>query len=81
MERKMPKQKINERTVEALHAEIDYNKTEKALVLRENDSLRTENVMLKELLTDITSNEDIWTDDVPTKTLLWRLKNILNNLN
>jgi hypothetical protein len=37
--------------------------------------------MLKELLTDITSQEACWADDVPTKTLLWRLKNILNNLN
>ena len=77
----MPKQKINERTVEALQHEIDYHKKDKQSALRDNDALRTENMMLKELLTDITSQEGCWTDDVPTKTMLWRLKNILNNLN
>ena len=58
----MARLKVNEKTVEGLLAEVDYHKKAKAEVLRENDSLRTENVMLKELLTDITSNEDIWTD-------------------
>ena len=76
----MAKQKINERTVEALYAEIDYHKKEKAQALRENDSLRADNSMLLELLSDITSNEDYWSDDVTTKTVLWRLKNMLNNL-
>ena len=76
----MAKQKINERTVEALYAEIDYHKKEKAHALRENDSLRADNSMLLELLEDITSNEDYWSDDVTTKTVLWRLKNMLNNL-
>ena len=76
----MAKQKINERTVEALYAEIDYHKKEKAQALRENDSLRADNSMLLELLGDITSNENYWSDDVTTKTVLWRLKNMLNNL-
>lgn len=76
----MAKQKINERTVEALYAEIDYHKKEKAQALRENDSLRADNSMLLELLADITSNEDYWSNDVTTKTVLWRLKNMLNNL-
>lgn len=81
MERKMPKQKINERTVEGLQLEIDHHKKDKQSALRDNDSLRQENMMLKELLADITSRDECWNDTVETKTLLWRLKNMLNNLN
>lgn len=76
----MPKVKINERTVEALNLEIDHHKRDKQSALRDNDALRQENMMLKEILTDITSQDSCWTDTVETKTLLWRLKNLLNNL-
>ena len=77
----MAKQKINERTVEALFAEIDHHKKEKAQVLKDNDSLRADNSMLLEMLKDLTENESYWTQDVATKTTVWRLKNLLNNLN
>ena len=72
----MAKQKINERTVEALFAEIDHHKKEKAQVLKDND-----NSMLLEMLKDLTENESYWSQDVATKTTVWRLKNLLNNLN
>ena len=76
----MPKQKINERTVQNLNLEIDEQKKAKQSALKDNDALRQENSMLKEILLDITSQEDCWTDTVETKTLLWRLKNLLNNI-
>lgn len=76
----MAKLKINERTVEALQLEIDHHKREKALVLRENDSLRSDNVMLKELLNSLIEEQDLWVDTVEAKTMLFRCKNILNSL-
>jgi FtsZ-binding cell division protein ZapB len=76
----MAKLKINERTVDGLTLEIDHHKREKAEVLRENDSLRANNNMLLEILKDLTNNENYWSDGVETKTMLWRLKNLLNNL-
>jgi hypothetical protein len=49
-------------------------------VLRENDSLRADRMMLLEMLSDLTETESYWADDVATKTTVWRLKNLLNNL-
>jgi len=77
----MAKLKVNERTVDALQAEIEYHKRDKSEVLRENDSLRADKVMLLEILSDLTSDESYWNmEDTSVKTMLWRLKNLLNNL-
>jgi cell division protein FtsB len=76
----MLKQRTNERSVDALYLEIDQHKREKADLRRENDSLRNNNMMLTDVLEDLTNNESYWSPEVSTKTMLWRLKNILNNL-
>jgi cell division protein FtsB len=76
----MIKQRTNERSVDSLYLEIDQHKREKAELRRENDSLRNNNTMLMDVLDDLTNNESYWSTDVSTKTMLWRLKNILNNL-
>lgn len=76
----MAKLKINEKTVEALQLEIDYHKQDKIDIRRENDSLRNDRTMLLDILEDLTSDESYWSDDVNTKTMLFRLKNILNSL-
>lgn len=76
----MAKLKINERTVEGLLAEIDHHKKEKAEVLRENDSLRTDNSMLLEILTDMTNDDSYWKEDPQTQSMRWRVKNLVNNL-
>jgi cell division protein FtsB len=76
----MLKQRTTERSVDALYLEIDQHKREKAELRRENDSLRNNNMMLTDVLEDLTNNESYWSAEVSTKTMLWRLKNILNNL-
>ena len=76
----MAKLKINERTVEALQAEIDHNRKEKFEVLRENDSLRADNSMLLEILTDMTNDDSYWKDDPQTQSMRWRVKNLVNNI-
>ena len=76
----MAKLKINERTVEALQAQIDQHRKEKAEVLRENDSLRADNSMLLEILTDMTNDDSYWKDDPQTQSMRWRVKNLVNNL-
>ena len=76
----MAKLKVNERTVEGLQLEIDYHKQDKIDLRRENDSLRNDRTMLLDILEDLILDESYWSDDVNTKTMLFRLKNILNNL-
>ena len=76
----MAKLKINERTVEGLLAQVDQLRKEKASVLRENDSLRADNSMMIEILTDMTNDDSYWKDDPQTQTMRWRVKNMVNNL-
>lgn len=76
----MAKFKINERTVEALQLEIDHHKREKSEILRENDSLRSNNVMLMDILTSLIEEKSYWSDTVETKTMIFRLQNILNQI-
>ena len=76
----MAKLKINERTVDGLLSEVDHYKKERAEVLRENDSLRADNSMLTEILTDMTNDDSYWNDDPQTMTMRWRVKNLVNNI-
>jgi FtsZ-binding cell division protein ZapB len=76
----MAKLKVNEKTVDALYLEIDHYKREKNAILRENDSLRANNSMLTEILTSLTEEASYWSDTVETRTMLFRLKNILNQM-
>lgn len=76
----MAKLKINERTVEGLLSEVDHYKKEHAEILRENDSLRADNSMLSEILTDMTGDDSYWKDDPQTASMRWRVKNLLNNI-
>lgn len=76
----MAKLKINERTVEGLQYEIDHCRREKQQILHENDSLRADNQILLEILNDLTNDESYWSDTIETRTMIFRLKNILNNL-
>lgn len=72
--------KANERPVDALYLEISHHKREKAELRKDNDLLRNNNMMLMNVLEDLTNDESYWSADVSTKTMLWRLKNILNSL-
>jgi regulator of replication initiation timing len=76
----MAKLKINERTVDGLLSEVDHYKKERAEVLRENDSLRADNSMLTEILTDMTNDDSYWNDDPQTMSMRWRVKNLVNNI-
>jgi hypothetical protein len=76
----MIKQRTNEKSIDALYLEIEHHKREKAELRRDNDSLRNNNVMLINIFEDLVNDESYWTTEVSTKTMLWRLKNILNNL-
>lgn len=76
----MAKLKINERTVEGLQAEIENQKIQKQEALRENDSLRADNSMLLEILTEMTNDDSYWKDDPQTQSMRWRVKNLVNNL-
>lgn len=72
--------RANERPVDSLYLEIDHLKREKAEYRKENDLLRNNNMMLMDVLENLVSDESYWSVEVSTKTMLWRLKNILDNL-
>lgn len=72
--------RANERQVDSLYLEIDHLKREKAELRKENDLLRNNNMMLMDVLENLVSDESYWSVEVSTKTMLWRLKNILDNL-
>lgn len=76
----MARIKVNEQGVTYLQSEIEKLKKEKFSVLRENDSLRADNSMLLEILTDMTSDDIYWSDDPQTMSMRWRVKNLVNNL-
>jgi FtsZ-binding cell division protein ZapB len=76
----MAKLKINERTVEGLQLEINHHKKEKSEILRENDSLRSDNQMLFEVIEALVDDPTYWKDTVEAKTMIFRVKNILNSL-
>lgn len=76
----MAKLKINERTVEGLHLEIDHHKKEKTELRRENDSLRNQNMMLRDAMVAITEDESFWSEEAIKSGIVWRLKNVLNNI-
>lgn len=76
----MAKVKINEKAVEYLQSQIDQCKKEKQWALNESDSLRADNSMLLEILTDMTEDDSYWKDDPQTQTMRWRVKNLIKNL-
>lgn len=76
----MARIKVNEQGVTYLQSEIEKLKKEKFSVLRENDSLRADNSMLLEILTDMTNDDSYWSDDPQTMSMRWRVKNLVNNI-
>jgi hypothetical protein len=76
----MLKPKTNERAIDALQLELNHHKREKAEYREDNDALRNKNMMLMNILEDLINDESYWSSDVSTKTMLFRLKNIVNSL-
>ena len=76
----MAKQKVNERVVESLQLEIDYHKKDKADTLRENDSLRNQNMMLIETLSALVEDKSFWSEEAINNGIVWRLENVLKQI-
>ena len=76
----MAKNQINARLVENLNFEIDQHKREKQELRRENDSLRQQNMMLRDAMTAITEDESFWSEQAVKSGIVWRLKNVIQNI-
>ena len=76
----MAKFKVNERTVDGLLLEIDHHKREKQEALRENDFLRSQNMMLTEALQAIIEDKSYWSQEALSSGIVWRLENVLNQI-
>lgn len=74
------KRKINEAVVDELEAEIKKLNKELNSIHQDNLALRSRNTMLLDLLGDVADNEDYWSADAVKSGILFRFKNILNQL-
>lgn len=68
------------RNVDALRAELRYEKNEKSELRRENEVLRQQNMMLLETLSAITEEESYWSEDARKTGIVFRLKNVLTQI-
>ena len=74
------KRKINETVVDELESEIKKLNREVNSIHQDNLALRSRNTMLLDLLGDVAANEDYWSSDAVKSGILFRFKNILNQL-
>jgi len=76
----MPKTKINERSFELLQLEMkELNKDLNAMI-QENDALRNQNMMLLDSLEALTEDQSYWSEDALRTGIVFRLKNVLNQI-
>lgn len=76
----MAKRKINEQAFEKLSYEMEQHKKEKAILRKDVDALRNQNMMLLESLKALTEDESFWSEDALRTGVVFRLKNVLNQI-
>lgn len=76
----MPIRKPNDLTLDRINYELKEMKKERDAYRKDNDALRNENTMLLELLEDLTTNNDYWSEQSLKAGIVFRLKNILTQL-
>lgn len=73
-------QKINERSVELLLAQLAEAKKDRNWALDDGDRQRADKVLLLEALQELTEDDRYWKEDTETQTMRWRIKNLVNTL-
>ena len=74
------KRKVNEQSVAQLQYELEQIKKDRAAYRTDNDALRSENIMLIEILKDLTENKSYWSEEALQSGFLFRLNNILSQI-
>lgn len=74
----MPKRRVNEPGINYLQQEVQGYRQEVGDLRRELEIVRNDRIMLLDILEDLTSDASYWAEG--SESLLFRLKNILNNI-
>lgn len=74
------KVKANERGVESLQLEIKQLKREKSDLYNEVDALRSQRMMLFDTVSALVADESYWSAEAQKSGIIWRLKNVLKNI-
>lgn len=76
----MAKVKVNERGFEALNLEIKQLKREKSDLYNEIDALRSQRMMLFDTLSALVDDKTYWSEEAQKSGIIWRLENVLKNI-
>lgn len=74
------KVKVNERGIDALRLEIIELNREINEIYSEHDIVRNQNMMLLEVLSDLTGDESYWSDSAKSSGIVFKLKNVLTQI-
>lgn len=76
----MPIRKPNDVTIQKLQYELKEVKRTRDEYRSDNDALRNQNMMLLETLSDLTTNDDYWSEMSLKSGIVFRLKNVLTQI-
>jgi len=76
----MAKRRVNEPGLNYLKGEVQHYQKEVGSYRQEIEKLRNDRMMLLSALEDLTSDENYWSEEAIKSGIVWRLKNVLNNL-
>ena len=76
----MPKRRVNEPGLNYLKGELSRVEQDVSAYRREIEVLRSDRSMLLDALEELTNNEEYWSKEALSMGIVWRLKNVLNNI-
>ena len=76
----MAKRIKREDSLTYLQSEMQTHAANASALRKENELLRSDRMMLIEALTDLTSDESYWSKEALQSGIVWRLKNVVNNI-
>jgi FtsZ-binding cell division protein ZapB len=76
----MPIRKPNDITIQKLQYELKEVKRTRDEYRSDNDALRNQNMMLLETLSDLTTNDEYWSEMSLKSGIVFRLKNVLTQI-
>jgi FtsZ-binding cell division protein ZapB len=76
----MPIRKPNDVTIQKLQYELKEVKRTRDEYRSDNDALRNQNMMLLETLSDLTTNDEYWSEMSLKSGIVFRLKNVLTQI-
>jgi FtsZ-binding cell division protein ZapB len=73
--------KRKEATLNQLQFQVNELKKENSSLRQENQSIRNESMMVTETLSALVEDETYWSEEAIKSGIVWRLKNVLSQIN